>query len=386
MRILFVDDDPQVLDGLRDLLRRRRHGWAMSFALGSDAALRELAAAAFDVVVSDVRMPGLDGASLLELVRDRQPQAARIVLSGQMEADAAVRTAGVAHRFLAKPCDYDDLLAAIESRDRRALLGDAEVRALVTAASVLPSAPAVFAELAALVGDDDASPGAVAALVERDIGMTAKVLQLVNSSFFALGRSIGDVQEAVTYLGMETVKALVLSAEVFRALDPGTAGPLRLEELEGHASRVARSATRLAGGRCEAAESAAAAAFLHDVGKLVLAVAAPDRLERALAAAREGARPLHAVERELFGWTHADVGASLLGLWNLPDPLVDAVAFHHAPAEQGGDGLSLAGVVHIADALACELDGRPALLDGAYVTRLGLDAAVDAERQTLRRR
>ena len=87
-RILFVDDEAKVLDGLRNLLRRQRHEWDMLFALSGAAALEELAKAPVDVIVSDMRMPGMDGAELLTRVRTLYPQTARIVLSGHAERGA----------------------------------------------------------------------------------------------------------------------------------------------------------------------------------------------------------------------------------------------------------------------------------------------------------
>jgi DNA-binding NtrC family response regulator len=113
-RILFVDDEAHVLDGLRDLLRRQRREWEMVFALGGDAALRELDAQPFHVVVSDMRIPGIDGAALLALVQERYPETVRIILSGQTEHEAALRAVPVAHQFLAKPCDREQLRRAID--------------------------------------------------------------------------------------------------------------------------------------------------------------------------------------------------------------------------------------------------------------------------------
>src|SRR5690606_34045961 len=113
-RILFVDDEPHVLDGLRDLLHKRLREWEMSFALGGQEALTLLETRPFDVVISDMRMPGIDGVTLLRLVKERYPAIARIVLSGQAERDAVVNALPVAHQFLSKPCDVEVLYAVVE--------------------------------------------------------------------------------------------------------------------------------------------------------------------------------------------------------------------------------------------------------------------------------
>ena len=140
-RILFVDGEPQLLEGLRDLLRRQRREWTMVFALGAEAALAELGAATFDVVVSDMHMPGMDGATLLGQVRERYPNVVRIVLSGQTSTESALRAVPVAHRFLAKPCQPSALVEAVASVGRaQAFVRDPAIRRLATAVGTLPSA------------------------------------------------------------------------------------------------------------------------------------------------------------------------------------------------------------------------------------------------------
>jgi putative nucleotidyltransferase with HDIG domain len=378
MRILFVDDEAQVLDGLRDLLRRQRREWQMVFALGGEAALRELEAGPFDVVVSDMRMPGIDGAALLALVRERYPQSVRIVLSGQTELEAALRAAPVAHQFLAKPCDREELRRAIErSCLSQTLLEDDTVRRAASGATALPSAPALYSKLVQASADPEFSMSDVGALVESDIAMSAKVLQLVNSSFFGLGRRIPSAREAVSYLGMAPLRALVLSAGAFRAFAPSRPIPgFSVEALETHSTLVARLARDLLPDR-RAAEEAFTAGMLHDVGKLLLAAHRPDELASLLAAARDSGRPLHAIERERSGATHAEIGAYLLTLWGLPHPIVEAVAHHHAPTRLDHTELDPVAAVHIANLLISEQQAdqsgdAAAELDQDYLAALGV--------------
>src|SRR5215469_9947183 len=113
-RILFVDDEPKVLDGLRRLLRPQRLQWDMSFIEGGEAALALLDQSPFDVIVSDLKMPGMDGTALLERAREHHPQVVRIVLSEYADLEAAFRAAQVAHQLLLKPCDAEMLRVAID--------------------------------------------------------------------------------------------------------------------------------------------------------------------------------------------------------------------------------------------------------------------------------
>ena len=377
-RVLFVDDEAQVLDGLRDLLRRQRREWEMVFALGGDAALRALDGGPFDVVVSDMRMPGMDGATLLRLVQERHPQTVRIVLSGQTDLEAALRAVPVAHQFLAKPCDRNELRRAVERAClSTALLNDDAVRRAAAGAGHVPSAPSLYTKLVAATADQDASIADIAALVESDIAMCAKVLQLVNSSFFGLARRVSSPREAVTYLGIERVRALVLSAGAFRAF--AATQPVEgfsVDALETHSARVARLAADLLPDKSEA-EDAFTAGVLHDVGKLLLAAHRPDEFALQLAAARESGRPLHELEHERAGVTHAEVGAYLLALWGLPHRIVEAVAYHHAPGRLDAETLDPVAAVHIADLLITEQEqvasgGTSVSPDAGYLAGLGV--------------
>src|SRR5919204_872304 len=268
MRILFVDDQPQVLDSLRDALRPQRHAWRMAFAAGGAEALTELERGPCDVVVSDMRMSPMDGAELLGQVEQSHPDAVRIVLSGSAEREVVVRAAAVAHRFLAKPCDVDELVRVIDrSCALRALTSQGELQRVTTTATRLPAAPRLHNELTALLRDGEASPADAATIIEQDVAMSAKVLQLVNSAFFGLRRRVTDVREAAVMLGLSTLRALVLSAHAFDRLAP--AEPIAgfdLDALQRHCSQVARVARELLpnGGDLEHVEALGLADRLDD--------------------------------------------------------------------------------------------------------------------------
>jgi CheY-like chemotaxis protein len=221
LRVLFVDDDACILGGLADALRRRPTGWDARFALGGQAGLDVIGSRRFDVVVSDLSMPGIDGIAVLERVREAQPDAVRIVLSGGAERGAALAATRVAHRYLAKPFREDDVRTAIDRAWRlRSLLRDEGWRRAAGGVMALPSCPRIYTELTELAADPDATAADAARIVERDLAMAAKVLQLVNSAFFGLGRRISRIPEAVHYLGLHTLRALVLHAGAFEAFAP----------------------------------------------------------------------------------------------------------------------------------------------------------------------
>ena len=249
-RVLFVDDEPQMLSGLQRLLRPQRHEWDMKFAEGGEQALVALEETPYDVIVTDMRMPGMDGVTLLEQVKDQWPQMVRIILSGYTELEATLRTLPVAHQFLSKPCDPGRLKDVVERACAlQSLLSREALRATIAQMGDLPSQPGVYLKLAEALGDPATSMADVARLIEQDIAMSAKCLQLVNSAFFGLGR-VTSVQQAVSYLGTDMVKALVFTVEVFHAFQPAPgAGGFDLDALQSHSLLVARLATKILAGR-----------------------------------------------------------------------------------------------------------------------------------------
>ena len=365
-RILFVDDEPLVLEGLRSMLWQRRRQWEMVFAVGSEAALQEVQSAHFDVMVTDLRMPKTDGAALLALVHEMRPGIARIVLSGEEREESALRALAVTHQFLAKPCDAALLESTIERAcGIQALIGDPKVRALVGQVGALPSRPEAYSTLARKLAGDDISVTEVAAVLEQDMAMCAKILQIANSAFFALPRRVTRIEEAVSGLGFRVIRDLSLSASVFRTgHEPRGIG---LESLQAHAVLVGGIARRVVKDR-KLADDAFVAGMLHDVGILILASQAPERFDELAHSLRAKPGLLHVREEEMFGVTHAQLGAYLLGLWGLPYSVMEAVAHHHGPSAVPQQGLDLLACVHIADALAQEVTGFDCEVPGALTT------------------
>jgi len=378
-RILFVDDDPQILQGLRNSLYRRRHEWEMVFAPDGETALAEFDKNPFDVVVSDMRMPSMDGATLLLKIRERFPDAIRIVLSGYAERESVLRTLPVSHQFLSKPCDGDRLAQVLANGlTLRSLLRNADIRMLIGKMDRIPSAPETFGRLVGAIENPGVTSRAIAEIIESDPALSLKVLQLVNSAYFGLARETSSIVEAVTYLGVETMKMLALTARMFIMAGDARVAGFSWDALQQRAILGARLAGQLSA-NLPTQSSAFTAALLRDLGQIVLAVTSPQdfcEIQRRIAATSS---PRHEIEASLLGFHHAQVGAYLLGLWGLPFPVVIAVAFCHTPAETGtakaGDVLT---TVHIADALldealSVDLESPPeSRLDPAFVESLGL--------------
>ena len=359
-RILFVDDESKILDGLRRMLYAERKKWEMEFVLGGEAALKACEAASFDVVITDMRMPGMDGATLLGHIRDRYPATARIILSGYSEDSLARRALPVAHRFLAKPSSSSELRSLIERVcSLQDVLSTPEIRRVVGSIGELPSLSTTYTRLTQAVSDPDSCINEIAGIIEEDVAMSAKVLHLANSAFFGLAQKVTTLSNAVSYLGMQTIKNLALASEAFRVLKPHSRIPYSVcESIEKHAHRVAIIASALPVDKCNH-DVTIIAALLHDIGKLFLASSMPDQFYSVfLRFSERGCRPFEA-EEELLGTSHAEIGAYLLGLWGIPNLTVEAIAHHHHPTRISNLGFDCTTVVYLADLLAHELAVHP---------------------------
>jgi HD-like signal output (HDOD) protein len=361
--VLFVDDEPLVLQGLQRMLHGERQNWAMRFVRSGAEALQLMEKEVFDAVVSDLRMPGMDGAELLTKVMDRHPHMVRIVLSGEMDRDLTFKTVHCAHQYLAKPCDADILKATLaRAFALRRLVSDRRLKSLLPRLESLPSLPTLYTEIIAEIQAPNSSFKKVGELIARDVSMTAKILQLVNSAFFGLARRIANPQEAVSLLGYDTVKALVLSAKVFSQFEVKRIPGLWLDALWRHSletSLFARSLGMTEKLPRKSMDEAFTAGILHDLGKLILAQNFPDGYAEVLTQACLHPRPLWEIETERFGASHAELGAYLMGLWGIGDDVVGAIAHHHQPPLTGIPG-RVTAVVYAANALEHRLSAGPA--------------------------
>jgi HD-like signal output (HDOD) protein len=388
-QIVFVDDDPHVLAGLRRMLASQRQEWDMRFANSASEALQMLDERPADVVVTDMRMPRMDGAALLEQVREKMPRAARIVLSGHADENAALRSIGVAQQFLAKPCDAEVIKSTIRRTCAlREALDDAALLELVGALGELPTLPESYRQLSAELAEPEPDIRKVSEIISRDVAMTAKMLQLVNSAFFGLPRRTVKVHDAVVALGLRTLRALVLHTASFSAIADGadTEAVRNIAEHSVLAGNVAARLLRGEGCSQHQADEALHAGLLQDIGEVVIAVRLPDKHREVQRLGRD--EGLSAIDAELrvVGASHAAIGGYLLGAWGMSDNIVSAVLFHHTPVLADVRGFNTVLALHVAHHLLAEIGGAPAhrgVFDLALLKRLGLEERLDDWRETV---
>jgi HD-like signal output (HDOD) protein len=358
-RILFADDEAPVLDGLRARLYRQSGRWTMVFVNSGARAVAELEREAFDVIVTDMRMPGMDGAELLQSVSECWPQTIRIVLSGYAEAQQALRLVPVAHQYLSKPCDAQRLVSTIDGcLQLQALLPHPELRALVGRVRTLPAMPRVCSKLHIAISREDVDVQEIARLLTTDPVMAAKVLQMTNSAFFRLARPTVNIDQAVSYLGIPAIRSLVTSPSVFSPWpESGPSTLVNFEELQSHARMAAAAAQALAT-PASRGDEALLAGLLHNIGYWLLAHQCPERLANAVETAVAERIPLYEAEARVLGASHAQIGAYLLGLWGLPQSIVEAVARHHGPYSTPQSKFEPLAALTIANALLPTDDTR----------------------------
>lgn len=385
-RVLFVDDEPHVLQGLRRMLHPMRQEWSMRFETSGEQALEACRAEPLDVVVSDMKMPGMDGVEILDEVKRLQPHTVRIVLSGEASKANVLRSFGVSHQYLSKPCDPGLLKQTIARAEAcRDLLANDSLQGLISQMDSLPVLPKLFEEVVREVQDPNCSLPRVGRIIQQDIGMSAKILQIINSAYFALKHRVTNVERAVSYLGLDTITSLLLGLNVFSQYRGATVPGFHVDSLWEHSLRTAMLAKVLAeheGFDRQTQDDAYMAAVLHDAGKLVLASNVPERYAEVLRHVSEGAGVSEA-ETAILGTTHAEVAAYVLQLWGLPDAIVEAVAYHARPAECPQKTAGCLMLVHAASGLAEDLETPR--IDPDYLEALGLQDRVETWKETGRR-
>ncbi|HYV30055.1 MAG TPA: response regulator [Candidatus Binatia bacterium] len=378
--ILFASADAPEVAQARSGLEDMRPKWEVEFASDAASARAAVGQKLFDAAVVDLLLPGSDGPSFLKELMEQTPETLRIGLTTALERPAVEQVSVAAHQLLSKPCD-PNVLKAVLARAFAAqdFVSHDDLRKLVAGITSLPMLPPAYMELMQELESEEPSLERAGQLVAKDMGLSAKILQLVNSAFFGLGRPISHPSEAAMFLGSETLKALALSVQVFSQFNQLKLVEFSVENLWKHSWTTGVLARRL----CEFEEAGRAATdeafisgLLHDVGKLVLAANHPTQLEEAIRQARQNNLALWEQEYRMYGASHAELGGYLLGIWGLPSGVVEAVAFHHRPGQARRQTFCALTAVHAANTVGNVHPSPPnlphQLIDMNYLRSLGL--------------
>jgi putative nucleotidyltransferase with HDIG domain len=330
-QIIFVDDDINILKGYQRALEPYATEWDVYFCTTGPEALTILGRQPIDAIITDMRMPGMTGIDLLEHVIQHNPSVIRMIMSGSVEEPSAFRAASLAHQLMAKPCDIQTIYSAIEDTCHlRDALSDKKLVKIITGLKSLPSVPTLYVRLLKEFEREQPTLAKVGEIISMDIAMTAKILQLVNSAFFSIPYKISNLNQALSILGLNTIKSLVLSVGVFSEYQNRSFNAFSIDELWQHSIFVGNLSRAIAVSanlsRAEQDE-AQMAGILHDAGKLIQTdIPGFYRL-----LSMNTKIPEIKMEYHYLGTSHAEIGAYMLSLWGLPSPVIKAVAFHHKP-------------------------------------------------------
>ena len=379
IRVAFVDDEATVLTNLRRTMLTMLDDWEMAFFTNGADLLQRLGSDSFDVVVVDTRMPDMDGPAVLDAVGKTHPDIIRVILTNAADSASMFRTVGPAHIYLPKPCDPAALRQAIRSRmTLRSLMGGSDMARLLNSLSKLPSAPKQFLDLVAELRSPRSSTATIAAIIARDVAMTAELLKLTNSSFYSTSTPVAAPLQAVRILGLEIVQTLVLQLGIFRQFTGSEDMIRQIEQLNSYSQSLGELAERVAiaaGEPDSVAKAARCAALLSAIGSLVLLN--ERRLDYHAALQTVGPeRPLHISEAEAFGVDHALIGAYLLGLWGFSDSIIEAITFSGRPSHCETAVNPVLTALHVARALGPPFPllptsrAKPLSLDQSYLAEV----------------
>jgi len=339
----------------------------------------------FDAVVVNQVLASGSEPHFLERVREDHPSIVRILLHEQPTGDINLRSVGLAHQALAKPCDAEQICRAVQRAMRLTdLFLTREFHKQIASIESLPTPPATYQALVREFQTQEVSVDRVVEIMSKDLGLMSKLLQIVNSAFFGLASEVRDLKHAVTLLGLEQVRTLALASGVFNRFEVDGIGFIMPDWLAEHGTAVGKRAKGVAhalGLEETLCDSAMLAGLLHDTGKLIQLAFFREKFQWSIDHAVADDLPLHEAERAVVGVDHSRVGAHLLSLWGLPYPIVEAVAFHHDPMQAGDPSVGVLTAVHIADAITWEnYRSRPksynptgGALDELYLSVLGIE-------------
>ena len=388
-RILFVGEDLGLWEQLQNPSLSFDKDWDVAFAKSGLQALASLSQSPCDAVIADMQIPGMNGAQLLDEIMQRNPKTLRFIRASLGDQQSAMKCVGTAHQYLVKPCDAATISNALERAfSLEAWLPSETVQQLIAQMKKLPSPPNLYFKIVGELQSPDASIENVGGLIAQDPVLSAKLLQVVNSAVFGLQLQVVSASEAVMYLGMETTKALVLLAHTFSYFDKIKTAEFSVDKLWKHSvatGKFAEQVARSQGCETELVGQAFTAGMLHDIGKLLLAANLSEQFKEALAKAKAEQIHLWDAESTVFGATHGELGACLLGIWGLPMPIVEAVALHHYPIRFLSKQFCPLTAVHVANAIEHEIQGENqtllcAVADANYLGELGLRERLDTWR------
>jgi putative nucleotidyltransferase with HDIG domain len=337
----------------------------------------------FDSIITDINVAGMDGFQFLNIVSQMNPGVVRFAFSDNTASHQSIRSTNLVHQMIPRAGNAETLFSTVERvcclRDR---LLDPQLRNIITSIKTLPSVPLLYNRLVRELDSENASSQAIGDIISQDAAMTSKILQLVNSAFFGLPDNVSSPQRAVSLLGFNTIKALVLGIHIFAQYQGQSNRLISIEKMWKHSLAVSNLGYKIArqiGLKPNEQEDTRIAGVLHDTGKLLF-FNIPGFFQKVV----PGKNGIMTIESEyqVLKTSHEEMGAYLLGMWGLPNVILEAVAFHHQPARVVSSKPEIITALHVANGLVtmCDRELEPdyaVYLDIPYLEKMGLTKNLD---------
>lgn len=350
MKVIFVDDEQMILNGLKRVFFKT--GWDVVYATSGTQALEVLQGFSADIIVSDMRMPGMNGAELLEKVSELYPSTVRIVLSGHADVELSVRASYVAHQWFSKPCDPETLKNELEHINKvRGDMPYGEIQKLVGRVTSLPSLPKIFIKIKSALRDNTITMKDISLLISEDPSLSAKVLQVANSSFFVTGAKVATNEDAIIRLGVDVVCNIVAVAEIYSKFDDASSE--YYEEILQRSLKTAKLASSIV--EKSLRDTTMLASLLHNIGELILCQIAPDKMETYLKKRIVGADNSE-LEQSLFQVDSIQIASYLLHLWHFPYSLIEYIVIQNKLEKLISNEFGCAVAIYISKTIVSKLE------------------------------
>ncbi len=352
---MFVDDEETVLTLYRHMFSNKKSDWEIGYAEDGIEALNLMEEEPYDVLVTDMNMPRMNGAELVVQVAEEYPSTARVIITGFSDQKSVIQCLEATHRFLMKPFEVVNLTEIIQTLIAlHKSLNQNTLKEFCGQISHLPSSPKIYFQITEELQKPNVTTEKIASLISCDPCMTAKLLQLVNSAFFGFAYEIHHPKDAVQLLGIETVRSLAMLIYVFSYYEDSDKGGISIDELSTHCLQTAVNAQKISRDMklpSNIQDQAFTAGMLHDLGKLILATQDPDAYRKSIILQKENKLQDWESEQQVFGATHMEIGAYLFSLWGLPVPIIEAIMWHHQPSKEGPNTFSALSAIYVAESL-----------------------------------
>lgn len=389
-RILVLADDAGEVQRLQSVFTQLPEHWQVHFCKTQKEAMGFLEAQEYQLVFADLTGGVGAAAQFLHEVWKLHPKTCRYLLGDAVEVDVMVTCVLGAHQFLERPLEAAAVMAVVNRVEEiNRLVGNKSIQTLVSRMRTFPSRPTLYLEVLKEFRSPSASPKVIGELVSKDLAVSTKLIQIVNSAYYGLAQHVTDPADAVLLIGMEATCSLILSIDAFAKFDKVKPLYFSVDRVWKHSQAVGHAARKFALSMTNdtaMANDAFTAGLLHDIGKLALALNFEEQYQGVLTVAEKNNIPAWKVEKEIFGASHAEIGAYLVSLWGLPIAIVEAVASHHLPASEVVGKFSAGTAVHLANACTDSDQTSTSTLSELtkqYPAELGLEKAMPQINESL---